>query len=100
MVVLDPGAALGDGAVEAEIRLLLRVNGDEPFGGVALLLDDRELVEHDASPDRMAADRRIGPRTGARGGAQDTLLERRDAVVPGAELDPAGAEVSLVQARL
>ena len=97
IVIFDPGAALGHGEVEAEILLGLGVDGNEAVGATTLRGDDVELVHHHAALDGMAADHGAGRDRGAHRGAEDLFLERRHAIVPGRELDPAGLVVGLVE---
>jgi hypothetical protein len=89
-VIFDPRPAPRDREVHGEVFLGLGVDRDEPLRRVAGLLDDIELVHDDPALDGVAADDRAGRLAGARRRAQDLRLDIRDAVVAGADLDPAG----------
>ena len=95
-IELDPGAAAGDGEVQRAVRLKLGVDGDETRRVVAGGLDDVELVHDDPALDRVAADDGIGLTRRRGSGAQDARLEIGDALVAGAELDPAGTHARLL----
>src|SRR5690606_40301893 len=90
MVELQPGAAIEHFPMEAEILFLLGVDGNEALGRAAFGGDDVELVEHDTPLDCVRADDGAGAGRGAGGGTQDARLERGDAVIASADLDPGG----------